>query len=466
MKKHKQMDNFMKFKNKLNIFFFSALILSLTACGGSSGGGTKTSISSSSASSTPIITNTPPIAHAGVDQNVSIQTFITLDGSASSDQDGDTLTYQWLLTSVPDGSLASLSSTTAVSPTFTADVEGAYVVQLIVNDGKTDSTADTVTVVASRENSAPVANAGPDQNVFIMSVITLTGAESSDVDGDQLTYQWSLTSTPEGSFASLNDATTVSPTFTADVEGSYVVQLIVNDGKTDSAADTVTIVVSKENSAPVANAGPDQSVIINSIVTLNGDQSTDADNDGLSYLWDFVSKPTDSMATLDNPTVIDPTFTADVAGSYVLSLVVNDGLASSEPDNVQINVTEPKVTLYRSSLFGNSFTEIAFPHATSGVMTVQVGGIPTPTTYTIGTYKLKAQGKNFTITDVSATDSTAKVKPYFSGISNGLQLVDGTEVEFDLISPLTKGSTTNLKFSFKVLETGEVFSASYTFTSN
>lgn len=226
--------------------------------------------------------------------------------------------------------------------------------------------------------------------------------------------------------------------------------------------------VSKENSAPVAHAGPDQNVTTNSIVTLNGDKSTDADNDGLSYLWAFVSKPTDSMAVLDNPTVVDPTFRADVVGSYVLSLVVNDGLVSSEPDNIQINVTQPKVTLYRGngSFLGSSFAEVAFPYSFTSSVQASVSGIPTPTTYKLGTYKLKAQGQKFTIININAIDATAKVEPYFSGISNGRQLADGTEVQFDLVSPLTKGSTTKLRFSFEILKTGEVFSAVYTFKSN
>lgn len=459
----------MKIQTKLNIFFFSVLISSLTACGGGSKASSSSVSSISSASvSSASVANTPPIANAGVDQNVPIQTLITLDGSSSSDEDGDTLTYQWLLTSVPSGSLASLSSSTAVSPTFTANVEGSYVVQLIVNDGKTDSVADTVTVVAAKENSAPVANAGPDQNVFIMSSIMLDGSASSDADGDTLSYKWLFASVPSGSFASLSGTNAVSPTFTADVEGSYVVQLIVNDGKTDSVADTVTIVASKENSAPVANAGPDQSVNINSLVVLDADKSTDADKDGLSYSWVFVSKPIDSMATLDNPAVVNPTFRADVVGSYVLSLVVNDGLVSSEPDNIQINATQPKVTLYQDNgnFLGSLFAEVAFPYSVTSSVQASVSGIPTPTTYKLGKFKLKAQGQNFTIINVQAIDTTAQVVPYFSGIHDELQLVDGAEVQFDLISPLTKGSTTNLNFSFQVRETGEVFSASYTFKSN
>ena len=97
--------------------------------------------------------NTVPVANAGVDQNITTTSTVTLNGSSSSDADSDLLPYNWSITSKPAGSSATLSSTTTASPTFTADVDGSYVVQLIVNDGKVNSVADTVTVTSSTANS-------------------------------------------------------------------------------------------------------------------------------------------------------------------------------------------------------------------------------------------------------------------------------------------------------------------------
>lgn len=91
--------------------------------------------------------NTPPVANAGGDQNASQGTVVLLDGSASSDADGDTLTYSWTLTA-PSGSSATLSDSTVVNPTFTADAEGSYAVELIVNDGTEDSPVDSMTVIS------------------------------------------------------------------------------------------------------------------------------------------------------------------------------------------------------------------------------------------------------------------------------------------------------------------------------
>ena len=103
----------------------------------------------------------------------------------------------------------------------------------------------------------------------------------------------------------------MSPTFTVDLAGDYVVQLIVNDGTVNSAPDSV--IITTNNVAPVADAGPDQGgKAPGSLVTLNGSGSSDANGDPLTYSWS-LSKPTGSAAILANPTSVSPTFTVDRA---------------------------------------------------------------------------------------------------------------------------------------------------------
>jgi hypothetical protein len=184
-----------------------------------------------------------------------------------------------------------------------------------------------------------VANAGTAQNVLVGETTTLNGANSSDANGDAITYAWSMTSKPSGSSAALANASTVNPTFVPDVAGSYVLRLIVSDGSLSSAASTVTVTASTANIAPVANAGAAQSVVTGSQVTLNGSASNDANGDALTYTWAFVSRPTGSTAALSSTTSVNPTFTAGTAGSYVLSLVVNDGTLNSVASNVTITAS-------------------------------------------------------------------------------------------------------------------------------
>jgi hypothetical protein len=114
---------------------------------GGNGGG------SSTPASTPTV-NAAPVANAGTSQSVVVGAVVTLDGNASSDANGDLLTYNWIFTSKPTGSGATLSSTSAVRPTFTADVAGTYVFNLIVNDGKVNGAASTVSVLSTPNNGS------------------------------------------------------------------------------------------------------------------------------------------------------------------------------------------------------------------------------------------------------------------------------------------------------------------------
>jgi hypothetical protein len=299
-----------------------------------------------SAPDTALITtsNVAPVANAGPDQGGKLPgSLITLDGSASSDADRDPLTYSWSLITKPAGSTAVLSNPTSVMPTFTVDRDGTYTAQLIVNDGTLNSAPHSVLITSL--NVAPVANAGPDQgDKALGSLITLDGSGSIDANGDSLTYLWSL-SKPPGSAAVLADPSSVTPTFTVDLTGNYVAQLIVNDGTLNSAPDSVLITTS--NVAPVANAGPDQGgKALGSLITLDGSGSFDANGDSLTYLWS-LSKPPGSAAVLADPSNVTPTFTVDRAGTYTAQLIVNDGMLSSAPNTVNIstvNVTPVTIT--------------------------------------------------------------------------------------------------------------------------
>jgi hypothetical protein len=293
----------------------------------------------STAATVTVTADTAPVANAGKLQSVVINTPVTLDGSGSTDADGDALTYSWSFKSIPTNSKSSLSSTTAVKPTFTPDVSGDYVVQLVVKDGKLNSTASTVTITASVGNAPPVANAGPAQSVVVGTKVTLAGSATDANAGDTITYSWSFKSKPNGSSAVLSSATDVSPTFTPDVAGDYVIQLIANDGQVNSAASTVTVTATVGNAAPVANAGPAQIVAVNALVTLDGSGSSDANGDTLTYRWSFSTRPAGSASALSSTTAVKPTFTTDVAGDYIIQLIVNDGKVDSVPATVTVTAT-------------------------------------------------------------------------------------------------------------------------------
>ncbi len=276
--------------------------------------------------------NQAPVAEAGANRTARVHDTVHLDGSGSIDADGNALTFKWSLTSRPAGSTATLTNATAVNPTLLIDAAGTYVARLIVNDGTIDSQPDTV--VISTVNSPPTADAGTVQAVWIDDTVHLDGSGSGDADGDALSFSWSLISMPDGSTAELSDVTAVKPTFKIDVSGIYIAQLIVNDGTTGSQPDTV--VISTENSAPLADAGADQSVRTGETVRLDGSGSSDADGDGVTFKWSLTSKPAGSMTTLSDAAAVDPTIEIDVSGTYIAQLIVNDGLIAGQPDTVII----------------------------------------------------------------------------------------------------------------------------------
>src|SRR5712691_10903805 len=281
----------------------------------------------------PIVTNTPPVANAGPNQTIALGTTVHLDGSQSSDVDGDALSFQWAVTATPGGSAATLSDPTAVQPTFVVARPGTYTVQLIVDDGTVQSAPANVFI--STQNSPPVARAGANQTVFVGTTVTLDGSASSDVDGDPLTFRWALTATPVGSLATLSDPTALQPTFVVDLPGTYVGQLIVNDGQVDSAP--ASVLISTQNSPPVAQAGANQTVFVGTTVHLDGSQSYDVDGDALSFQWALTEVPVGSAATLSDPTAVQPTFVVDLPGTYTMQLIVDDGTVQSAPANVFIS---------------------------------------------------------------------------------------------------------------------------------
>ena len=201
-----------------------------------------TTTTSSSTTTTTSPVNHPPIAQAGPDQSVGSGALVNLDGSASSDPDGDTLTYQWTQTV---GSPVGLANATSAHPSFQAPTGPVTLTfSLVVNDGQTASPADTVTMTVKApppSNHAPKAEAGPAKTVASGEVSSLDGSASSDPDGDALTYQWTQTSGPT---VTLIGATNSQPKFTAPTgPAALTFSLVVNDGQLSSSADTVTVTV-------------------------------------------------------------------------------------------------------------------------------------------------------------------------------------------------------------------------------
>jgi PKD domain len=218
-------------------------------------------LSSTPASVTFSTSDAPPMANAGPSQTITATgTLVHLDGTQSFDLAGLAITYQWTFLSKPTGSNATLTGPTTSKPSFTADVPGNYSIQLVVTDSLGTPSSPS-SVLVSFSDVAPIANAGSNQSAMVGATVTLNGSLSTDTDGKALTYKWSLVSAPSGSKAAISNPTAQSASLVPDLPGTFVVQLIVNDGFLNSLPATAQIAVVSQQTSLIAQIQERQGVI-------------------------------------------------------------------------------------------------------------------------------------------------------------------------------------------------------------
>ena len=216
--------------------------IALSACGGGGGGAT-------SPGPTPTPPNSAPVANAGVNQSVDEQTTVTLDGTASSDPDGNNnLTYNW---TQAEGVSVMLSNGASAQPSFDGPDVGigsstTLTFRLSVTDPDGANSTSTVDVIVNGvTNTDPVVNAGNDQAATERMTVNLIGTASDTDIGDSLSFSWTETT---GSGATITNSDMASASFEAPAVGAggetLTFELAVNDGNT-TVTDTVNVSVSE-----------------------------------------------------------------------------------------------------------------------------------------------------------------------------------------------------------------------------
>jgi len=186
-------------------------------------------------------------------------------------------------------------------------------------------------------NAAPLASIDDDREVSLGDLVALSGAGSTDPDGDQLTFAWRLRSKPTGSSTALSETGPAAVEFTADALGTYVIELVVSDGDL-SSAPVVSVVEARRR--PVADPGLSRFVQVGETVSLDGASSFDPEGEPVSFAWTLAARPQGSAATLAATTGAVTSFVADAGGVYRAELVVDAGRRRSEPASVEVNATE------------------------------------------------------------------------------------------------------------------------------
>ena len=273
----------------------------------------------------------PPVAAVTATPDIGIEPLDTvLDASGSTDSDGTIVQYDWDFDS--DGTYDLLDGGVSVNHTY--DPNGTYTatVRVTDDDGLTDTASVTVTVT---ELEPPVAAGEATPEGVGSTVASLDASESFDTDGTVVQYDWDFDN--DGTFDLIDGGPTPDHDFGAF--GTFIVAVRVtdDDGLTDTAEISVTL-VDAENEPPVADVVPDPANGDAPLdVTWDASGSTDSDGTIVQYDWDM-----DNDGTFE---VIDGGVTqaANYAGggSYTVGVQVTDDDGATDTATATCEVNEP-----------------------------------------------------------------------------------------------------------------------------
>ena len=260
--------------------------------------------------------------------------------------DDSNLTYQWLMY----GEIVSENST---FNTLTSIYSGKQSVTLITSIN-TDTYVESKLVDFGTEstNQSPIAN-------FSFSNNTLTATSTDDAGSDNLTHTWFVND------QSIGNGTTLD---TSSLTGISTIKLISTDtdNLSDSTEQTIDFgTITPVNSAPIAIATSNKtSGDIPLSINFDASNSTDTENNSLSYSWDFGDGTSSSL--------IRPTKVFSSAGNFTVTLIVTDSEnASNTADLITITATSPEVDLppvariTKSDNSGNSPLTVSFDASAS-----------------------------------------------------------------------------------------------------
>jgi hypothetical protein len=288
--------------------------------------------------STPSAGNLPPIVNAGVDVVEYLPANSAICNGSASDPDGTVSAYAWSQVAGP--SVATLENKTTKSLKATNLKAGTYTFRLRATDNDGASSNDDVKVVVnSTTSSAPTVTAGADKVITLPTNSLYIQGTASDADGIA-SYVWTKTS---GGTASLSGQNTSKVRAYNLVAGTYIFRLTVKDTKGNSKSDDVMVTVANSgNAVPIANAGPDKTVLLPaSTVKLYG-SAKDSDGTISSYKWTQYGG---AAATINYSTSATATVSGLREGKYYFRLTVKDNKGASDYDNMLVKVTKGGVTV-------------------------------------------------------------------------------------------------------------------------
>ncbi len=339
--------------------------------------------------------NSAPTARAG--SNIfTCESKLIFDGGESTDPDGDPLIFTW---NFGDGT--KIEAGARVIHEYVKG--GSYPVILTVDDGLGLPNSISTTSITVKINEPPVAVAGEDITVCAGEVVRFNGSGSSDPEGGFLRYTWD--------FGDGTGTDGINPTKVYNIGGSYLVRLKVED---DSGLPCNTTYITKSVTvieSPVAFAGEDQIVCLNSVVRFDGSKSKDNDGVVNNYLWDFGDGSTGGGP---NPTHI---FTK--SGTYTVRLTITGDLIgqcdNTHTDELTVKVFDAPIADFALPLMFPRDQELVLTTEGSNTFTDEMTGVSwdfgdgTVSAERTGKHTYKTEGK-FTVTLTIYTNSTTECK--------------------------------------------------------
>lgn len=291
---------------------------------------------------------TPPVANAGPDRTVVAGTKSTLDGTMSTDSESTLaqLNFTWNFTY--DGAMLVLYG---AAPDFRFFVPGVYNVTLNVTDPGRNYDVTWVAITVIPDTSEPVAIAGPDQLITGGNWAVLDGSSSYDAENlfDELEFTWTF------EYDSINRAFEGAVVmFLFEEVGNYEVTLAVSDPVGHSGVDSLWVNVTPLDFVPpVANAGPDQPVPVDTNVVFDGSESYD---NVMIVNWTWTFSYDGMNHTLYGP---QPRFEFNQSGTYQVILMIRDASGNMDADMMTVTVGGGNIAANDLAAIGISIALIA-----------------------------------------------------------------------------------------------------------
>jgi gliding motility-associated-like protein len=294
--------------------------------------------------------NTPPVANAGPNLEITLPTnSVSITGSGT-DSDGSITSYQWSqLPGNPNVATATPAAMNTAPVVFSNLIAGTYIFRLTVTDNKGAKGQQDVSVKVNPQpvNIPPVANAGSDMPITLpVNSATLNGT-GSDTDGTISNYAWTVINEPPGNGDAATFTPSTSPTTgttnvsNLNTEGIYVFRLTVTDDDGVTSFDEVKITVNPipANLPPIANGGGNKVLTVPTSTTTLSGSGSDTDGTIEDYTWTQRSSSNGDIANMNGS---ENTATLNLSsleeGIYLFRLTVTDDDGSTGFDEVNVRV--------------------------------------------------------------------------------------------------------------------------------